>query len=340
MIKAEHLHKRYEKVHAVNDVSIEARRGEIFGLLGPNGAGKSTTIRMITSIIQPDSGTITYDGNEFSDAIRNRIGYLAEERGLYQKARILETILHFARLKGMDDRTARTNAARWLERFEVAGAQKRKVEELSKGNQQKVQIIIALVHDPEYLVLDEPATGLDPVNQEILRDVIDEMRAAGRTILYSTHQMDLAERICNQIALIDRGRVVLAGTVEEVRRSHAGNNVLVEFEGDGSFLRSIPPVASADIYPNYAELKLKSDASLDDILPHLGGRLRISKIERVRPTLNAIFIETVSRRGEGVSGGGGEGETEGRREDERGEELKRIQESRNPTINDIDSGLA
>jgi len=299
MILAEHLHKRYASVHAVNDVTLEARPGEIFGLLGPNGAGKSTTIRMINNIIAPDSGTISYSGRPFSDQIRTRIGYLPEERGLYQKARILETIVYFAMLHGLSERDARTRAAGWLRRFDLAGSERRRVEELSKGNQQKIQIVIALIHDPEYVILDEPASGLDPVNQEILREIVEGLRSDGKTILYSTHQMELAERICNRIALINRGRLVLGGTVDQVRDEHGANSVLVEFQGDGSFLRSLPMVTAADIDSNYAELTLLPGASLNDLLPHLADRIQVSKIERVRPSLKSIFIETVARRGDG-----------------------------------------
>ncbi len=293
MIRAEHLDKRFAKVHAVQDLSLEIHPGEIFGLLGPNGAGKSTTIRMITQIIQPDNGTVTYDGEPYVESVRDRIGYLAEERGLYQKAMILETIEHFARLKGLDAATAQARARQWLVRFDLAGSERRKVEELSKGNQQKVQIIISLIHEPRYIILDEPSSGLDPVNQEILRGIIDDLRDEGRVILYSTHQMDLAERDCNRIALINKGRVVLSGTVDEVRRRHGANNVLIEFEGDGRFLTDLAPVQQGTVFSNYAELKLRSDASLNDLLPHLGDRLLLSKIEKVQPSLNTIFIDTV-----------------------------------------------
>lgn len=295
MILASQLHKRFASVHAVNDVTLEIRPGEIFGLLGPNGAGKSTTIRMLNNIIQPDEGAITYDGEPFGERVRERIGYLPEERGLYQKARILETILYFARLKGVEDAAAKKRAAGWLRRFGLEGSERRKVEELSKGNQQKVQIIIALIHEPQYVILDEPASGLDPVNQELLREIIDELRDSERVILYSTHQMELAEQLCNRIVLINRGRVVLSGSVEEVRAQHSGNNVMVEFQGDGAFLRDLPPVESAEIHASRAELRLHADAGIDDILPHLIGRLRVTRIERARPTLKTIFIETVGR---------------------------------------------
>ncbi len=295
MIIAEHLHKRFASVHAVNDVSLEIRDGEIFGMLGPNGAGKSTTIRMFNNIIRPDSGSITYDGDPFNDRVRNAIGYLPEERGLYQKAQILETIVYFARLKGMDERSAKKRGTEWLRRFDLAGSERRKVEELSKGNQQKVQIINALIHEPRYVIFDEPASGLDPVNQELLREIVDELRSERRSILYSTHQMERAERLCNRIALVNKGQVVLAGAVEEVRARHGANSVVVEFQGDGAFLRDLPPVAEGDVHANYAELRLHPDATLNDLLPHLIDRLKIGRIEMVRPTLKAIFIETVGR---------------------------------------------
>lgn len=295
MITVSHLHKHFAGVHAVNDISLDVYGGEIFGMLGPNGAGKSTTIRMIANIIRPDSGMITYDGEPFSDEVRRRMGYLPEERGLYQKSRILDIAVYMGRLRGLDARTARARVLGWMERFNIAGSPQRKVEELSKGNQQKLQIIVALLHEPQYVIFDEATSGLDPVHQAVLRDVVEELRASGRTILYSTHQMEQAEKICTRIALVNRGSVVLQGTIDEVRRRHVGNNVIIEFSGDGAFLQGLPTVARATIYPNFAELELHPDATLNDLLPHIGSRLSIARIERVRPTLNTIFIDTVGR---------------------------------------------
>jgi ABC-2 type transport system ATP-binding protein len=303
MIRAEQLQKRYATVHAVKGISLEARDGEIFGLLGPNGAGKSTTIRMITNIIQPDSGSVAYDGQPFSDRVRGHVGYLAEERGLYQKARIQETIVHFARLRGLPEKEALHRTESWLARFDLAGSGKRRIEELSKGNQQKVQIIISLIHEPHYVILDEPSSGLDPVNQELLREIVIDLRGQGRTILYSTHQMELAERLCNRIALINKGEVVLSGTVDEVREQHGGNYARIEFDGDGAFLATLPTVAGADIYQNYAELTLRSGTGINDLLPYIGEKLKVSLIQRVRPSLNTIFIDTVGRAMQSTEGG-------------------------------------
>lgn len=293
MLVAHDLEKRFANVHAVRGVSLEARPGEIFGLLGPNGAGKSTSIRMLVNIIRPDAGTILYDGQPFDEPIRNSIGYLAEERGLYQKSRIGETVVYFAQLRGLDRDEAKRRAVRWFERFGLKGQERRKIEELSKGNQQKVQLIITLIHEPKWLILDEPASGLDPVNQEILREVLDELRNEGRTILYSTHQMDLAERLCNRIALINKGEVVLSGTVEGVREAHGGTTIRVEFEGDGAFLSTIPPVRSAHIDTHRADLELHDGRTLNDVLPYL-DTLRLAGVSRIRPSLNSIFISTVS----------------------------------------------
>ena len=298
VLHADHLQKRFSAVHAVDDLSLHAEGGEIFGLLGPNGAGKSTTIRMIVDIIRPDSGTIRFDGRPFDDAVRNALGYLPEERGLYQKAGVMETIVHFGRLKGLDRATAERRAAEWLDRFDLSGRATRKVEELSKGNQQKVQIIIALLHDPRILILDEPTSGLDPVNQEIFRDILLRERAAGKIILYSTHQLDLAERMCDRIALIDKGRVVLHGTVDEVRRERGENRVAIDFTGDGAFLRDLPGVVAVEFVTEGAVVTLTPEGRVDDLLPALAGRIAgvgiaLTRIERIRPTLNDIFLATV-----------------------------------------------
>ncbi len=301
MIHADSIDKRFSDVHAVQGLSLTAYPGEIFGLIGPNGAGKSTTIRMLVNIIEPDSGTISYDGIPFGEKVRVQIGYLPEERGLYQKSRVLETILHFARLRGVPPTIAKERAAHWMKRFGLEGSDRRKIEELSKGNQQKVQLIITLLHDPRYLILDEPASGLDPVNQEILGQVIDELRVDGRVIIYSTHQMELAERLCNRIALIHKGEIVLSGSIDEVRQRHAGNSVEIEFEGDGAFLEMLPMVQRSSVEQNFAELELKATATVNDLLPLIANRLRISRIARVRPSLKSIFIQTVTGVGEEVT---------------------------------------
>ena len=295
MILTDRINKYFSGVHAVEDVSLEVRRGEIFGLLGPNGAGKSTTIRMIVDIIRPDSGTITFDGRSVDEDIRARIGYLPEERGLYQKARILETILYFGRLKGLDRTVAEERSRAWLERFGLADAADRKIEELSKGNQQKVQIIIALLHEPDYLILDEPTSGLDPVNQGLLQEIVTDLRGRGVAILYSTHQMDLAERLCDRIGLINDGKIVLDGPVEEVRSRYSGNTVLLESNGDLSFLSSAPGVRSLRIDGTRADIELEEGLGLNYLFGLIADRVPVSRIEPVRPSLNTIFLTVVGR---------------------------------------------
>lgn len=299
MLKAIDLRKRYAAVTAVDGVSFEARRGEILGLLGPNGAGKTTSIRMVLNILQPDAGAVQYDGLPFSGAVRNRVGYLPEERGLYRKSRLFDTLLYFARLRGMDCARAKAEAYRWLARFGLADQHARRVEELSKGNQQKVQFIAAVLHDPALVVLDEPFSGLDPVNQLHFTDAILKLRERGKAVIFSTHQMDAAERLSDTLCLIHRGKVVLEGSVSSVKKRHGSNTVHLDFTGDGSFLRSLPGVHAALLYQNSAELELEQGAPSAPILAAAVGRIEVRKFEVQEPSLHSIFLRTVG----GVPGG-------------------------------------
>ncbi len=293
MIKAEHLRKQYESVLAVDDVSLEVERGKIFGLIGPNGAGKSTSIRMILNIISPDRGTVTFGGASFSRGIQDRIGYLPEERGLYKKNKLLDTIVYFASLRGVAAGAAKRKALDWLRRFELEAYAKRKVEELSKGNQQKVQFITAILHDPDYVVLDEPFSGLDPVNQIVLKDILQELKQQGKAIIFSTHQMDSAEKLCDEICLINRGNIVLEGSLKEVKQKFGKNSVHIEYVGDGSFISGLPSVKNATIYENYAELQLNGNISSRELLSAVSSKLEIRKFEFVEPSLNSIFLDVV-----------------------------------------------
>jgi len=293
MIKAEHLRKQYANVLAVDDVSLQVEPGKIFGLIGPNGAGKTTTIRMILNITTPDNGTITFDGEHFDRNIQNKIGYLPEERGLYKKNKLLDTILYFASLRGMDSAQAKPKALEWLRRFELESYAKRKVEELSKGNQQKVQFITSILHDPEYIVLDEPFSGLDPVNQIVLKDILQELKQQGKAIIFSTHQMDSAEKLCDEICLVNHGKIVLEGGIKEVKQKFGTNSVRVEFSGDGSFIPALPQVKKATVYENYAELQLNGDLSSRELLFSIASKVEIRKFEFVEPSLNSIFLDVV-----------------------------------------------
>jgi len=293
MIIAEHLRKQYANVLAVDDVSLQVEPGKIFGLIGPNGAGKTTTIRMILDITTPDQGTITFDGARFDRTIQNRIGYLPEERGLYKKNKLLDTIVYFASLRGMNGVQAKQKALEWLRRFELESYAKRKVEELSKGNQQKVQFITAILHNPEYIVLDEPFSGLDPVNQIVLKDILQELKQQGKAIIFSTHQMDSAEKLCDEICLVNHGKIVLEGSMKEVKQKFGTNSVHVEFSGDGSFIPALPQVKKATVYENYAELQLNGDISSRELLFSINSKVEIRKFEYVEPSLNSIFLDVV-----------------------------------------------
>src|SRR5512136_1825594 len=232
IVEVSHLAKRFGDTQAVADVSFAVSPGEIFGLLGPNGAGKTTTIRMMLDIFKPDAGTVSVFGGALDLDKKRRIGYMPEERGLYKDARLDSTLVYLATLKGLDERVARSRLGGWLERFELAEHRKKKVQELSKGMQQKAQIITTLLHEPDLIVIDEPFTGLDPVATRLVKQIIREQQAAGKTIIMSTHQMHQVEALCSRIALIDKGRTVLYGEVDQIKRNFAGNAVTIAGQGD------------------------------------------------------------------------------------------------------------
>jgi len=293
MLKVTNLRKEFDTVVAVDGVSLEVQRGEMFGLLGPNGAGKTTTIRTVLNIIKPDQGNIEFDGKPFTVETWNTIGYLPEERGLYRKSKIINTILYFAALKGLNALVAKPKALRWLDRFGLADRANNKVEELSKGNQQKVQLISALLHDPQLLILDEPFAGLDPVNQVLLKDVLMELRHRNIAIIFSTHQMEQVEKMCDNICLINKGKPVLYGALRSIKQKYGKNSIHLEFDGDASFLKKMPGVRRADVYQNYAEVELEDLSKSAMLLKHFDGKLSLRKFEIVEPSLNSIFIDVV-----------------------------------------------
>jgi ABC-2 type transport system ATP-binding protein len=284
--------KHYGKVKAVDGVSFEVAAGSITGLLGRNGAGKTTTLRMITGVLHPDRGRVELFGASVSGA-RDRLGYLPEERGLYRKMRVLDHLLFLAEIKGRSPAAMRPAAEKWLKRFELWEKRDGKVEELSKGNQQKVQLAGALLFDPELVVLDEPGSGLDPVNVVLVRRLLQELAAEGRAILLSTHQMGEAEKLCDEIVLVHDGRVVKAGPLAEVKASGGRDAVHAEFEGEGAFLAQLPGVGSARIDTNRAELRLQAGADPQQLLAAAVGRLRILRFEVVAPSLEEVFLEAV-----------------------------------------------
>lgn len=291
----EHITKRFGEFTAVNDLSLAARPGRIYGLLGPNGAGKTTTIRMIVNITAPDSGRITLFGQQITPALQDRIGYLPEERGLYKKMKVCDQLKFFAELKSVPGREAESRIDRWLERLKLTEWKYKKSNALSKGMQQKVQFITAVIHNPDLLILDEPFSGLDPVNVELLKEVILELKAAGKTIIFSTHQMELAEKICDDICLINRSRKVLEGSIREVKRAFSRNAVALRLESGDEVIHDRSLVSKIERHSDGMEVLLSDGANAQELLKRLiEAGAKIERFEMIEPSLNNIFIEKVS----------------------------------------------
>ena len=295
-LRSENLVKVYKKRTVVNNASVQVSKGEIVGLLGPNGAGKTTTIRMIVNIIKPDAGKIFFDGKPFDVDIFNKIGYLPEERGLYRKNKVLQTILYFSSLKGVPRIEAKKKGFTWLERFDLIQYANRRIEELSKGNQQKIQFIISILHNPDLILLDEPFSGLDPVNQILLKDIINELKQHGKAIIFSTHIMEHAEKLCDRICLIDHGQVVLDGELSEIKKRFGSKVLNIEFDGDGQNITKLPGIKNSKIYTNYAELELEDHTEIIKLLKSIPDHLNVRKIEFREPSLESIFIAMVKEK--------------------------------------------
>jgi ABC-2 type transport system ATP-binding protein len=278
---------------AVADLDLDIPRGSVFGLLGPNGAGKTTSIRMILNILAPDSGRIVILGRPPSSDVRDRVGYMPEERGLYPRMVLEEQLLFLAEMKGMRRAVAAKKMTSWLNRLGLADWRKRKVNELSKGMQQKAQLIATFLHDPEILILDEPMSGLDPVAADNVRDVILDLGRQGKTIVLSSHQMETVERICDRVALINKGRKVLDGEVRAIKAQRGKNTAVLAFEGDGSFLKDLPGVRVVRDFGRYSEIRMQDGADPITLLPAVVAHLRVSRFEVVEPSLHQIFVETV-----------------------------------------------
>ena len=283
---------------AVRDLSLAVPRGSVFGLLGPNGAGKTTTLRMIMDILGPDSGSIEILGRPADHGGRDRVGYMPEERGLYPRMVLEEQLVFMAAIKGMARKEAQRRLGTWLERLGLAEWRKRKVNELSKGMQQKAQFIATVLHEPEVLIMDEPMTGLDPVGMDVMREVMLDLRRRGATIVLSSHQMEAVERLCDRVALINRGEKVLDGAVSEVKARHGKNTVALAYDGDGAFIASLPGVAKVTDFGQYVEVRLQDGADPQPLLREAAARLRVRRFEIVEPSLHDIFVETVTGKGE------------------------------------------
>ncbi len=296
-----HLAKRFGDVRAVQDVSFEVEAGEIFGLLGPNGAGKTTTIRMMLDIFRPDAGSVSIFGGPLDLAGKRRIGYLPEERGLYKDQKLEPVLIYLAALKGLPEKEARARLGPWLDRLDLREHRNKKVQELSKGMQQKAQLIATLLHEPDLIVIDEPFTALDPVNTRLVKDIFKEQQAAGRTIIMCTHQMHQVEALCNRIALIDRGRTVLYGAVHEIKREFAGNAIVLE--GDGDFSR-LPGVLETRQDEGTWHLSLAIGANPQQVFAALASRpaTRVERFELAEPSLDDIFVTVVQDQAPGLNG--------------------------------------
>jgi ABC-2 type transport system ATP-binding protein len=294
-IAIEHVTKRFDSVVAVCDLSLQIEQGAVFGLLGPNGAGKTTSLRMIMKILAPDEGAIRVFGKPVSDRTQELIGYLPEERGLYPRMKVREVLVFLTALKGFSEAEASVRVHQWLERLGIEAWSEKKVNDLSKGMQQKAQFIAAVAHGPRLLILDEPFTGLDPVNALLIKDIMLELRANGATIILSTHRMEQVEMMCDAICLIHNGRNVLAGDLRAIKKSYGKNTVRMEYTGDGNFLDLPQLVERLNHFGALVEAKLRPGADPQEILRAAVARgVRISRFELVEPPLHDIFVEKVS----------------------------------------------
>lgn len=293
VIKVNNITKVFGEMKAVDSVSFEIPSGKIYGILGPNGAGKTTTIRMINHIMIPDSGEITIQGRPVSPETQRLIGYMPEERGLYRKMKVGEHLIYLARLKGMTEAAAKKSLNYWLERFEALEWKKKEVGELSKGMQQKIQFIATIAHDPDIYIFDEPFSGLDPINSELLKEVILELKAKGKTVLFSTHRMEQVEQMCDDICLYNQGRKVLDGNLNDIKKSFGRNTVVVEFEGDPSFFDRFDGIRFNNRSNRFVEMILGGSISPYELLREAIGNIEIIRFEQVYPSLHEIFIQTV-----------------------------------------------
>lgn len=293
----EHINKSFAGLRVITDLSMEVREGSIFGFLGPNGAGKTTTMRMILDILRPDSGRITWNDQDVSDVPRRNWGYLPEERGLYPKVEVGEQLLFLARLHGLAKSAARKHLDEWLERFQMTEYRTKKVEELSKGNQQKIQFLATILHDPLILIMDEPFSGLDPINATILKEAFEEMHRRGKTLIFSTHQLEQVEELCQDVVIINQGQTIVQGSVREVKRQHGRNVARLKLDNDpeARWLEEIPGVQVTKRRQDYIEMQIRANLNPNLIVEEAlrrGGV--ISRFELTEPSLTDIFIEHVS----------------------------------------------
>ncbi len=300
MISIRNIVKQYASHRALSDVSLEIEQGTVFGLLGPNGAGKTSLIRIINQITAPDSGEVLFNGQKLSQEHIGRIGYLPEERGLYKKMEIGEQIVYLAQLKGLSEQEAKLRARKWFVRLGIESWWKKKIEELSKGMQQKAQFVATVIHEPELIILDEPFTGFDPVNAEIIKNEILELNRNGATIIFSTHRMESVEELCDSIALLHLSHKILDGKVKDIRNNYRSGTFVVEYEGAMAAIDSAAPFTTLSHTPieggGQVKMSLQAGRKVNDVLQYMLPLVSITRLEEVIPTMNEIFIQTVSKK--------------------------------------------
>lgn len=295
-LEVRNLVKTFDGITAVDNVSFNVPEGSVFGLIGRNGAGKTTTIRMMMNIYLPDSGEVLFKGNKIQQSFKDSVGYLPEERGLYKKMRVIDMLLFLAELKGKKGKVVNKLALEYLERFELGNRKLSKVEDLSKGNQQKVQFIGTILHDPEFLIFDEPFSGLDPINTNLLKQIILEMKKKGKVIIFSTHLMEFAEKMCDTVAMIDKGKIILNGSLAELKKKYASKNISLNYHGDISFLKNHPLVESIEDFGNTTGIKLRNENSDQELLNLLISKnVTVKKFNVDEISLHEIFVSLAGK---------------------------------------------
>ena len=285
--------KYFGQVHAVDKLSVQVPTGSIYGFLGPNGAGKTTTLRMIMNIIRPDSGIISILGNGSIELAKNQIGYMPEERGLYRNMTVSKILTYFGALKGISSHELSRSVPQWLERIELSNWADKKVQDLSRGMHQKLQFVVTVINEPDLLILDEPFSGLDPLNLDLLKNIILEMRDKGKTVIFSTHVMHEAENLCDSILLINKGKNILDGKLSHIKLQNRSHAVNVELEGDTDFIKTLPMVMKVELHKNQLEIILAKDCDPQDLLKALVEKVRVQKFEVKMPSLHEIFVNSV-----------------------------------------------
>jgi len=295
-LEVKELSKSFDGVKAVDNVSFSVPEGSVFGLIGRNGAGKTTTIRMMMNIFIPDSGEIILRGSKPGTDFKERVGYLPEERGLYKKMRVWDTLLYFAELKGKTGRDVEKRAEMYLKKFDLMERKLSKLEDLSKGNQQKIQFITTILHEPDFIILDEPFSGLDPINTNLLKEIILELKEKGKVIIFSTHLMDFAEKMCDHLAMIDKGKIILSGSLADIKSKYSQRNISLSFNGNISFLKNHPMIEKIEDFGNSTGIRVKEESFTQDLLKMLlENNVTISKFNANEISLHEIFIELAGR---------------------------------------------